>query len=386
MKLMEKKYDYILAGSGMAGLSLLYAILKNDVLQQKQILVVDSADKTENDRTWCFWEKQPSRFEHLVAKEWKTLQFFSPTVSKTFKMKDYSYKMIQSGDFYSHVQDFASQFSNVTFLKASILAIEDTGQEVFVQTNQGRFSSEYIFNSTGLCYPKMSEENTLLQHFMGWFIKTEGPVFDSEVGTLMDFTLSQHHGTTFMYVLPTSATEALVEYTLFSERVLDKHEYEKELENYIENKLGLQNYQIEHREFGVIPMTMAKFPRTLGSQERIIHIGTAGGHTKASSGYTFQFVQAQVSRIVALLAADKSPLVQLSLREKMFQWYDMVLLDVLLQKKVEGEFLFSSLFKANDPERILAFLANESGFWEEFKIRDSVPFWPFFTSGMKQLF
>ncbi|MFN3800841.1 MAG: lycopene cyclase, partial [Belliella pelovolcani] len=73
-------------------------------------------------------------------------------------------------------------------------------------------------------------------------------------------------------------------------------------------------------------------------------------------------------------------------REKMFQWYDMVLLDVLLQKKVEGEFLFSSLFKANDPELILAFLANESGFWEEFKIRDSVPFWPFFTSGMKQLF
>ncbi|WP_089240858.1 lycopene cyclase family protein [Belliella buryatensis] len=383
---MEKNYDYILAGSGMAGLSLLYAILKNDVLQHKQILVVDNVDKNQNDRTWCFWEKQPSQFQHLVAKEWKTLQFFSPTVSKTFKMKEYSYKMIQSGDFYSHILDFASQFSNVKFLKASILAIEDNGQEVLVRTDQGKFTSEFIFNSTGLFYPNMNEENTLLQHFMGWFIKTEAPVFDSKVGTLMDFTLSQHHGTTFMYVLPISDTEALVEYTLFSERVLDKHEYEKELENYIENKLGLEDFKIEHREFGVIPMTMAKFPSSMGSQERIIHIGTAGGHTKASSGYTFQFVQAQVSRIVALLAADKSPLVQLSIREKMFQWYDMVLLDVLLQKKVEGEFLFSSLFKANDPERILAFLANESGFWEEFKIRDSVPFWPFFTSGMRQLF
>jgi lycopene beta-cyclase len=382
---MKNKYDYILAGSGLAGLSLLFAILKDEKLQHKKILVVDNVDKTQNDRTWCFWEKQPSRFEHLVAKEWKTLQFFSPTVSKTFNMKEYSYKMIQSGDFYSHVLALAEKFSNVSFCEDQIIAIEENGEEVFVQTDQEKFVGEFIFNSTGLFYPKMGEQNTLLQHFLGWFIKTDTPTFNSEVGTLMDFTLSQHHGTTFMYVLPTSETEALVEYTLFSERVLDKSEYEKELLAYIENKLGLKTYEIEHREFGVIPMTMAKFSRSMGSQDRIFNLGTAGGHTKASSGYTFQFVQAQVSRIVDLLRAGKSPLVRLSPREKMFQWYDMVLLDVLLQKKVEGEFLFSSLFKANDPERILAFLANESGFWEEFKIRDSVPFWPFFTSGMTQL-
>ncbi|MCH7414592.1 lycopene cyclase family protein [Belliella sp. R4-6] len=382
---MESNYDYILAGSGLAGLSLLNALLRDDILQHKKILVVDNVKKDLNDKTWCFWEKQAGPFEHLVAKEWKTLQFFSPTVSKTFKMKEYSYKMIQSGDFYNHVIDHAAQFSNVTFLIANILSIEESGDEVFVQTDHGRFLADFIFNSTGLFYPQMSEANTLLQHFMGWFIKVEEKVFDSNVGTLMDFTLSQEYGTTFMYVLPFSDNEALVEYTLFSERVLDQSAYEKELRDYIENKLGLDNYQIEHREFGVIPMTMAKFPRSIGSQHRIINIGTAGGHTKASSGYTFQFVQSQVNRILNLLRLGKSPLVRLSLREKMFQWYDMVLLDVLLQKKVEGEDLFSSLFEANDPELVLAFLANESGFWEEFKIRDSVPFWPFFSSGIKQL-
>jgi len=382
---MENNYDYIIAGSGLAGLSLLVGLLRDKTLQNKSILVIDSQEKIQNDRTWCYWENKPGPLEHLVTKEWRTLQFFSPTVSKKFKLEEYSYKMIQSGDFYRYAHDLAHQFQNVKFLRENILEIVDQGEDIFLRTDKGKYSASYIFNSTGLFNPAMSEENTLLQHFLGWFIKTDEPDFDSNVGTLMDFTLSQHHGTTFMYVLPTKSNEALVEYTLFSKHVLEKSAYEAALKEYIEDKLGLKNYQIEHREFGVIPMSKAKFPRSIGPQSRIINIGTAGGHTKASSGYTFQFVQDQVSRMINLLSEGKTPIVKLTPREQMFQWYDMTLLDVLLGKKIGGEELFSSLFKKNDPERILAFLANESSFWEEFRIRNSVPFWPFFSSGVKQL-
>jgi lycopene beta-cyclase len=44
-----------------------------------------------------------------------------------------------------------------------------------------------------------------------------------------------------MYVLPTSTTEALLEYTLFSHQLLTK--YEQEIKQYIEN-LGIQNFEI----------------------------------------------------------------------------------------------------------------------------------------------
>jgi lycopene beta-cyclase len=86
------------------------------------------------------------------------------------------------------------------------------------------------------------------------------------------------------------------------------------------------------------------------------------------------------------LARGVNPVKSDSFRQKMFYWYDMTLLDVLLKKKVEGEKLFSSLFGKNNPERILAFLTDESNHLEEFKIRNSVPQWPFITSGIHQLF
>ncbi|MBW3468248.1 lycopene cyclase family protein [Arthrospiribacter ruber] len=383
---MSKNYDYIFAGSGLAGLSLLYRLLTEEEFCKKRVLVIDQSQKNQNDRTWCFWERDNGPFEQLISKQWSSLRFFSPSVTREFALREYRYKMIQSGDFYRHVLDFVAGFPNVEFLKEKIEEIGDSENGAFVKTENNTYTADFVFNSTSLFYPIMGEENTLLQHFMGWFIQCEQPVFDAEVGTLMDFTVSQFHGTTFMYMLPITENEALVEYTLFSRNVLGKSSYEIALREYIKNNLQLDDYKILHREFGVIPMSKAKFPRYVGEKKRIINIGTAGGHTKASSGYTFQFVQDQVSRIVGALKKGESPLVTLSWRDKMFQWYDMTLLDVLLDKKIEGEELFSLLFKGNDPERILAFLANESGFWEEFKIRNSVPFWPFFTSGMKELY
>lgn len=382
---MTLKYDYIVAGSGLAGLSFLYRLLKEESLQLKNILIVDTAQKTQNDRTWCFWEKEAGPFEFLVCHQWETLQFFSPQVSKEFKMKDYRYKMIQSGDFYSHVLDFIKGFSNVSFVQEQILEIGEEGKKALVKTEKGSYSADYVFNSTSLFYPKMTEENTLLQHFLGWYIQTDNPVFNSKVGTLMDFTLPQNHGTTFMYVLPRSENVALVEYTLFTERILKEEEYEIALKQYIKEKLGIENYQITHTEFGVIPMSLAKFPSYLGKNKRIVNIGTAGGYTKPSTGYTFQFVQRHIGLILTQLKQNQSPIVTLSFREKMFEWYDRTLLDVLLTKSLSGEQIFSSLFKKVDPERILAFLANETGFWEEFKIRNSVPQFPFVFSGMKQL-
>jgi lycopene beta-cyclase len=382
---MAQKYDYIVAGSGLAGLSFLYRLLKEESLQHKNILVIDAAQKTQNDRTWCFWEKEAGPFESLVCHQWDTLQFFSPEVTKEFKMKVYRYKMIQSGDFYRNALEFIQGFSNVRFVQEQILEIMEEGGKGIVQTGKGSYSAEYVFNSTSLFYPKMTEENTLLQHFLGWYIQTEKPIFDPKVGTLMDFTLPQTHGTTFMYVLPTQENFALVEYTLFTERVLKEEEYQDALKSYIQEKLVINQYEIIHSEFGVIPMSLAKFPSHLGKNKRIVNIGTAGGYTKPSTGYTFQFVQKHIGLILEQLKQNQSPIVTLSFREKMFEWYDRTLLDVLLTKSLSGEQIFSSLFKQVEAERILAFLANETGFWEEFIIRNSVPQFPFVFSGMKQL-
>jgi lycopene beta-cyclase len=51
-----QKYDFIIAGGGLAGLSLAY-YMNQTVLREKSILIIDQDTKTKNDRTWCFWEK-----------------------------------------------------------------------------------------------------------------------------------------------------------------------------------------------------------------------------------------------------------------------------------------------------------------------------------------
>jgi len=378
------KYDYIIAGSGCAGLSLLYKLLQTPSLQDKSILVVDQDQKKSNDRTWCFWEKKPGMFESIVHAKWNTLEFVSTHFKKELALESYTYKMIQGIDFYNFVINFAKKFKNVTFLQETITHIDATSEGAILKTAENTYTASYIFNSTSLFNPKITEQNSLLQHFKGWVIQTEKPVFNPKIGRLMDFSLPQDNGATFMYVLPTSNTEALVEYTLFSPTLLDKEKYTEALKKYIKEELKIEYYTVLHEEFGVIPMSLARFDEN--PKENIINMGTSGGFTKASSGYTFQFIQKNVSEIAKNLQAGKNPNQPNSFKAKLYHWYDRTLIDVLLTKKLTGKEVFTRIFKKIMPEKILAFLGNESTLAEDLSIMKSLPLLPFLTSGIKQLF
>ena len=381
----EMTYDYIIAGSGCAGLSLLYRILKEPILNKKNILVIDRIEKNSNDRTWCFWENEKGLFEPIVTHEWKTLEFLTSDFTKRFDLENYSYKMIKGIDFYNHILSFAKTFKNVTFKFEKIEKIQTENNYSLVETENDKYLSEYIFNSTNLFNPTINTKNSLLQHFEGWVIKTKTPSFDSKIGTLMDFRLNQENGATFMYVLPTNSNEALIEYTLFSEKVLDKAKYKIELENYIKDNLKIDAYEIKHKEFGIIPMSFVRFSRSPNSEKRIINIGTTGGFTKASSGYTFQFIQKNSEKIIQNLLKGKLPNPKKTFRDKMFEWYDRTVLEVMISKKMSGKEIFSIMFKNLSPEKILAFLGNESKFADEIKIMNIFPKSLFIIAGIKRL-
>ena len=377
------KYDYIIAGSGCAGLSLLYRLLKTPLLQDKSILVLDQDQRKSNDRTWCFWEKSPGLFESIVHAKWNKLEFLSTDFKKELNLESYTYKMIQGIDFYNFVINYAKKFKNVSFVQDTISSIDNIDKKAVLKTTKNRYTANYIFNSTNLFNPKINEQNSLLQHFKGWVIKTKKPVFNPEIGRLMDFRVSQENGATFMYVLPTSTTEALVEYTLFSPRVLDKEVYTLELKKYIKEELEIDNYTLIHQESGVIPMSLAKFEQN--PKLNVINIGTSGGYTKASSGYTFQFIQKNIIEIINNLVEGNNIIHPTSFKNKYYQWADRTLLDVLLSNKLTGKDVFTQMFQKVPVERILAFLGNESSFLEDLLIFKSFPVKPFLTSGVKQL-
>ncbi len=383
---MNNHYDYIITGAGCAGLSLLQRILQEPVLFSKKILVIDEKPKITNDRTWCFWENENGLFEDIVHHSYNEIAFASNYFSNKFLLNNYRYKMIQGIDFYNAVMQFAKGFTNVVFKYEKVKKLTTENELALVETESNTYKADYIFNS--ILFPDTidisSKKNYfLLQHFKGWVIETPNAQFNPSVATLMDFTVSQKEGTTFMYTMPTSTTTALVEYTLFTKNLLQPSEYENALKKYIEEDLKISNYTIQHVEFGVIPMTNHCFPLQEG---KLIHIGIPGGQAKGSSGYAFQFIQKRTKKIVANLISKNHPFYNQSFSDKKFRFFDSVLLQVLHDKKMNGDKIFANIFKKNAIKTVLRFLDNESNLIEDLKIMSSVPMKIFLPAALKQLF
>jgi lycopene beta-cyclase len=162
--------------------------------------------------------------------------------------------------------------------------------------------------------------------------------------------------------------------------LLQQDQYDEELQSYIKNILNLSFYQVVEKEFGVIPMTNFRFK---SHYHNIINIGTAGGQTKGSSGYTFNFIQKHSKAIVHSLISTNKPFVRPS--SSRFNFYDSVLLKVLDSGTVPGEKLFTDLFEKNPVDKVFKFLDNETSITEEVKIIASLPTLPFLKAGIKQL-
>jgi lycopene beta-cyclase len=374
-----RQYDIIVLGAGCAGLSLVARLLANPATAGLRILLVDRAPKRQNDRTWCFWEKGAGFFEGIVAHQWAQLQFYSNAFSGPLQMGPYRYKMIRGIDFYNHCFSIVEQHPSVTVVYDEVLRYSADA----VQLGGGtvRCNGAKVFSSLYRPAAQQPGRYYLLQHFKGWLVETPTDVFDTANATLMDFRVGQQHGPSFVYVMPLAPNRALVEYTLFTEKLLQPEQYDAELADYINRFLGIGTYSVGETEFGVIPMTSAPFaPMHNG----VYHIGTAGGQTKASTGYTFQFIQKQTAGIVANLALGRQPLKGLRTPYR-YRMYDNTLLRVLADKKMPGDVVFARLFSKNKAAAIFKFLDNETGFWEEIKIMSTVPQGLFIKAAMAEM-
>lgn len=377
---VNQQYDYIIAGAGCAGLSLLTRMIASDKFADKKILLADKEEKRKNDRTWCFWETSPGFFESLVYKKWEQVWFHSDEFSKLLSIAPYTYKLIRGVDFYEHCFSIIRQQAHIDIVKGEIQAIVSNTDETSITINDQKITADYIFSSILLKEPELKKnEYYLLQHFKGWIIDTARPVFNPGEATLMDFRVSQQHGTTFVYVMPFTSTKALIEYTLFTGELLEQANYNEGLQHYIQQFIR-SDYTVAEEEFGVIPMTNYRFP---SREHHIIYIGTAGGQTKASSGYTFQFIQKQTAAIVEQLIQTGNPVVKQS--PGRFHFYDSVLLNILHHKNDMGKSIFTDLFKKNKPQQVLRFLDNESSLKDELKIISSLPTLPFLKAAIKQV-
>ncbi len=378
---MHRKFDYIIAGGGCAGLMLAYE-LNNSPLKDKSVLIIDKADKTKNDRTWCFWEKSNNELEEIVFKTWSVAKFYGNGHAEDMDIAPYKYKMIRGIDFYNHVFNQLASNNNFKKLQATIEKVDKDG---IVTTDKGVFEADLVFNSyfsqEKLMLPKSSFN--ILQHFKGRVISTPNDSFDPDKMTYMDFRVSRNHETKFCYVLPFSKNKALIEYTLFTEKLLPSEVYDQELDLYIKDHLKIEAYDIDEEEFGIIPMTDYRFSKQLS--DKVINIGTLGGHTKASTGYTFLRIQKAINQIVGNLKIGANPLPQSTKWHKRFKLYDSILLNVLANETYPIKDVFTEMFAKHGPKKIFKFLDEETNLWEEINIMNLKPKKQFTKAFFQQL-
>lgn len=378
-----KQYDYIFTGSGLSALMTVYKMILSQKFQTKSILLLDENAKQTNDRTWCFWEQKETLWENSISKKWNSVLFANADFKRNLELHPYQYNKIQGLDFYNQLLELIVNQKNIDFVQEKVLAIEESESIVLVKTESQSYSCSQVFNSiyNPSLVTNQSKYPLLQQHFVGWFIKTEKPIFNPEQATFMDFSVAQKGNTRFMYVLPTSETEALLEYTLFSKDLLSKEEYETKIENYIQ-KLGIQNYKIVEKEFGNIPMTC--YPFWKHNTQNVINIGTAGGWTKASTGFTFKNSDQKSTELVSFLETQTD--FRKFHKKTKFWWYDLLLLDILDQKNETGAAIFSALFQNGNAPLILKFLDEKTSFWEDLQVIWKCPKGLFINALLKRLF
>jgi len=383
MSNQSTSYQLIIAGAGAAGLSLLMRLASNGYLEKNRVLLIDKEEKNQNDRTWCFWETDPGFFEDVVYRRWSQLDFFSNDFSGALTISPYQYKLIRGIDFYKYCFDTIRPHPNITWWRANVQSIKETpeGVRIAVEGEEERwYAGARAFSSLPARVTDQPNAIHLLQHFKGWVIRTEQPRFDSARATLMDFRISQQPGTAFVYVLPFSEQEALVEYTLFTPALLQSQQYEEGLRDYLQQYLHLDSYTVTAEEFGVIPMTNTRFPRRVNG---VFQLGTAGGQTKASSGYTFRFIQKQSDELAAALLHG-TPIDKIGTSAARFRFYDEVLLQVLHRQLYPGHRIFSRLFSRNAAAQVFRFLDNESKLPAELRLISSLPVWPFLKAALQK--
>ena len=353
-----KEFDYIIIGGGCAGLSLAYELNIHSKLKDKTLAIIEIRDEYKKDKTWSFWKVSSHNFEDCVKKNWDNFTINIPDHTKHIECKNTPYQTIDSGLFYQKIINNLKQNNNVYFFK---------------NINEINTENSYIFNSIS---DIADSKNNLWQHFSGFEIETNKEFFDEEIFNLMDFDCDQKESVHFFYTLPYSKTKALIETTWISDLNNSSiNNYDNQLKDYIENNLRIKNYKVNFKETGAIPLFHPKNIKKLNQ----IEIGTAGGMTRLSTGYTFLNIQEQSKYIRQNIEKIKD--VKLFSINNKYQFLDNIFLKVLKNNPDKMAQIFYKMFNCS-PNTVINFLSNKSSIYEDISIISKMPKWIF----LKQLF
>lgn len=293
-----KRFDIIFLGGGLANGLAAYRLAM--AKPQTKMLVLEEQQTLGGHHTWCFHESDlaglPTPWPRdLADQSWDSYDVRFPNLKRTLNSRYYT---LRSATFHKKIMD---QIGGHCRLGVKVTQIYE--DQVFLNTGEV-ISGSIIVDGRGITN---SDSPQAYQKFLGRYLELATP-HGLERPVLMDTCVDQHGEYRFVYLLPVSATEILVEDTYYSNSaLLDEESLRTRIDAYVKAQ-GWHVAAIIEEESGVLPLPfwshrsgvtsrrLGRAPISRFEHASVIPSGMRAGLFHPTTGYSFpaalQFAEA----------------------------------------------------------------------------------------------
>lgn len=197
-------YDIIFAGWGASTCILLIEMSKQFLLNDKKILILEPSEKTENDKTFCFWANKLDNiyqdYESLISHRWNKIRINN---NKSSSIKPIEYFHINSSDLYDWAKKLCLEHK-IEHKREKVLRVE-SANSLNIETSENNYSAEWVFDSRPPDLRNLKDDKfNISQSFFGLKVELSEYQLETDVYHMMDFRVPQEGATQFVYILPYS--------------------------------------------------------------------------------------------------------------------------------------------------------------------------------------
>ena len=355
--------DAVIIGGGCAGLSL---ARHAQSLPHQRVAIIEGKAKRQ-DHAWGVFASDSLKeiaadALAMTRKTWHRWQIITAEGTATQTSQTRPYACLESKAWLTYCRQQARE-NGVRFIHDQVISADAHS----ITTSTETITTDQVYDSR----PNPIPQGMMIQHFIGHEIQVVSPVFDPDTAILMDFRCDQSRGIHFIYVLPFSATQALVESTVFSPQIEDNDFYETAIAAYLKDQFNITEKIVLRREQGAIPMGIIPEDHRTG-----LPIGGRGGAIRPSSGYAFAFIQRQLTSLIDNLATGNLP-TRMTPHHKIDLLMDRIFLKVLHRKPKLAPRLFHAIAQKLTGDEMARFMAGEADLALRLKVIMAMPKWPF---------
>lgn len=384
MTLPAPDYDLVIAGAGLTGLSLVCWLLDLAAEGQQplpRILLLEPRSHYPNDRTWCFWDREPQPFRHCIRQRWPHWAVRLGEQRRQQHTPATPYAMLPAEDLYREALARIDAEPAITFTQGvTVHQLQEQPGQVQVLTSAGDFSTRAVVDTRPPVAADLNQAAGLWQVFTGLELALPGHGFDPECALLMDFQPGDGD-TRFVYVLPLGPDHLLVEWTAFQTDYTPP-ELGPAFQHWLTGQLGA-GYTVLRQEQGALPM-MPLHPRP--HSRRIIAAGTRAGWLRPATGYLFASCQrgarALAQQVLAAQHSGDWVLPGWQPRSQLLNWMDRVFLRALQRQPEQAPQWFLGLFGNTPPQRLSRFLSDQPSLLDMLVIMTRLPVRPFLQAAL----